>query len=183
MPAPHAGDRWSEAGHGRQFIALKAFLAMHSLGKRIQLGATPGEGSSFRMVAVRKHRSRTSVQAGVISQPRPGQHRGLRPFLPLCPDASGRISFVKRPCRCNSGGRLHPFCSRSPSLSRRPPRGTTSRASTVSRCIGTASTSLRTEFRLGEPFRPASIKVMQSRFGIGIEQGRLGTNFTESKPQ
>jgi hypothetical protein len=33
------------------------------------------------MVAVRKHhRSRTSVQAGVISQPRPGQHWGLRPF-------------------------------------------------------------------------------------------------------
>ena len=29
-------------------IALKALSAMHSLGKRIQLGATPSEGSTFR---------------------------------------------------------------------------------------------------------------------------------------
>ena len=28
------------------FIALKALAAMHSLGKRIQLGATPSEGSA-----------------------------------------------------------------------------------------------------------------------------------------
>ena len=27
------------------FVALKALAAMHSLGKRIQFGATPGEGS------------------------------------------------------------------------------------------------------------------------------------------
>ena len=30
-------------------FALKALAAMHSLGKRIQLGATPSEGSTFSM--------------------------------------------------------------------------------------------------------------------------------------
>ena len=46
MPASHAGDHRSKAGQGHQFhFALKALAAMRSLGKRIQLGAIPGEGS------------------------------------------------------------------------------------------------------------------------------------------
>jgi len=65
------------------------------------------------LVAVLKHRSRTSVQAGVISQPRPGQHRGLRGIsMPttlktLPPRSSLRISFVKKSCRSNTGWRIH----------------------------------------------------------------------------
>ena len=43
-----------------------------------QLGATPGGGSSF--VAVRKHRSRASTQAGFIRPLCPGQDWRLRPF-------------------------------------------------------------------------------------------------------
>ena len=96
-----------------------------------------------------RDRSRTSVQAGVISQPRPGQHRGLRPFLPLCPDASGRISFVKKACRCDSDGRLHPFCSRSP-MQRHDVESVDSEGASPA-----ASTNL---------IRPASIKVMQRTF-------------------
>ena len=112
-----------------------------------RFGTTSDGGFSFRMVAVRKHRSRTSVQAGVISQPRPGQHRGLRPFLPLC--SSLRISFVKRPCRCNSGGRLQSFCSRSP----------TQRHDVENVDSAGASPAASTN-----SIRPASIKVMQRTF-------------------
>ena len=35
-------------------IALKALVAMHSLGKRIQLGATPSEGSTAVEPALRR---------------------------------------------------------------------------------------------------------------------------------
>ena len=61
---------------------------MHSFGM--------GAGSvQFRVeLHIQDNRSRTSVQAGVISQPRPGQHWGLRPFSPPC--SSLRISFVKK---------------------------------------------------------------------------------------
>ncbi len=83
-----------------------------------------------------RDRSRTSVQAGVISQPRPGQHRGLRPSLPLC--SSLRISFVKRSCRCNSDGRLQSFCSRSPmqrhDVESVESAGASPAASTISAC-------------------------------------------------
>ena len=121
------------------FIVPKALSAMHSLGKRTS-SCNSGWGLQFR-----NRRSRTSVQAGVISQPGPGQHRGLRPFLPPC--SSLWISFVKRPCRCNSGGRLQSFCSRTQR------RGTTSRTSPVQvRALPRA------------PFWPASIKVMHRTF-------------------
>jgi len=85
---------------------------------------------------IQNDRSRTSVQAGVISQPGPGQHRGLRPFPPPC--SSLRISFVKRPCRCNSGGRLQSFCSRSPTqrhdVENVDSAGASPAASTISAC-------------------------------------------------
>jgi hypothetical protein len=47
---------------------------MPSLGRRVS-SVQLRVGAQFR-----NDRSRTSVQAGVISQPRPGQHWGLRPF-------------------------------------------------------------------------------------------------------
>jgi hypothetical protein len=81
--------------------------AMHSLGKRIQLGATPSEGSNF--VAVCQHRNRASAQAGFISQLRRGQHSGLRGIcMPATtpPRSSLRISFVKNSCRSITGWRL-----------------------------------------------------------------------------
>ena len=70
-----------------------------------------GWGLQF-LLAMRKHRSRTSVQAGVISQPGPGQHRGLRGIcmpatmkaLPPC--SRLQISFVKKSCRGGTGWRL-----------------------------------------------------------------------------
>jgi len=89
------------------FHVPKAFSAMHSFG----MGASSVQ---FRVGAPNSewwqrasNRRRTSVQAGVISQPSPGQHWGLRsaftrratadrPFSPPCPDPSGRISFVKK---------------------------------------------------------------------------------------
>ena len=76
-------------------LALKALSVMPSLGKR----TSPVQ---FRvrdsvLVAVRKHRSRTSVQMSFISSSGPGQHRRLRPFLP--PRSSLRMTFVKSPCR------------------------------------------------------------------------------------
>jgi hypothetical protein len=49
-----------------------------SAGIRSVTGRAHQSTKSIRMVPVRKDRSRTSVQAGVISPPRPGQHRGLR---------------------------------------------------------------------------------------------------------
>ena len=52
-------------------IALKALLAMRSLGKRI----SPVQ---FRVRA--PFRNRASAQAGIISQLSRGQHSGLRPF-------------------------------------------------------------------------------------------------------
>ncbi len=91
-------------------------------------------------------RSRASAQAGFIRQPCPGQHWGPRPFTPPC--SSLWISFVKKSCRGSTGGRLHLFCSCSPTS-----RDTTSRASLVQvRILARA------------PFRPASIKVMQRTF-------------------
>ena len=95
------------------FTAPKALSAMRSLGKRLSSVQLRMRAPILRppaMVAVR--RSRASVQAGFISPLCPGQHRRLRPSPP--PRSSLRISFVKRPCRGNTGGRLQPFCSRSP---------------------------------------------------------------------
>jgi len=93
-------------------------------------------GNSEWGLQFQNRRSRTSVQAGVISQPGPGQHRGLRPFLPPC--SSLWISFVKRPCRCNSGGRLQSFCSRSPTqrydVENVASAGATPAASTILAC-------------------------------------------------
>jgi hypothetical protein len=54
------------------FKALKPYSAMHSLGKRTS-------SVQFRVGApFFRDRSRASAQAGVISQPCPGQHWGLR---------------------------------------------------------------------------------------------------------
>ena len=78
MPASHAGDHRSEAGQGRQFQRPQSILSDALLWYGSQLGATPGGGSSF--VAVRKHRSRASAQAGFIRPLCPGQHWRLRPF-------------------------------------------------------------------------------------------------------
>ena len=78
MPASHAGDHRSEAGQGRQFHCPQSILSDALLWYGSQLGATPGGGSS--LVAVRKHRSRATAQAGFIRPPCPGQHWGLRPF-------------------------------------------------------------------------------------------------------
>ena len=58
------------------FIALKALSAMHSLGKRIQPGAIPGEGSILRP----QDRSRASAQVGFIS--------------PLCPRAAPETATI-----------------------------------------------------------------------------------------
>jgi hypothetical protein len=74
-------------------------------------------GLQIDLAVVHQPRSRTSVQAGVISQPRPGQHWGLRPFSPPC--SSLRISFVKKSSRSITGWRLHYFCSRSPTAETR----------------------------------------------------------------
>ena len=128
-------NSWDKCGSRPIFTVLPVRLKSRSQTKRHQY----------------RDRSRTSVQAGIISQPHPGQHRGLRPFLALC--SSLRISFVKKACWCNSDGRLQSFCSRSPSLGRRPPGGTTSRASIV-----------QVQVLPRAPFRPASIKVMQRTF-------------------
>jgi len=66
---------------------------------------------------IQNGRSRTSVQAGVISQPSPGQHWGLRPFSPPC--SSLRISFVKKSSRSITGWRIHFHRSRSPTAETR----------------------------------------------------------------
>ena len=100
---------------------------MRSLGKRIspvQLRVRAPSSWPFPTVAMRNHRSRASAQVGFIIPHCPGQHRRLRPSLPPC--SSLRISFVKKPCRCNPGWRPHSICSRSPIS-----RGTTLRASPV----------------------------------------------------
>ena len=130
MPAPHAGDHRSEAGQGRQFMPPKhCQRCIRSVTESARCNS--GWGLQFQ-----NRRSRTSVQAGVISQPRPGQHRGLRPSLPLC--SSLRISFVKRSCRCNSDGRLQSFCSRSPmqrhDVESVDSAGASPAASTISAC-------------------------------------------------
>ena len=78
MPASHAGDHRSEAGQGRQFHCPQSILSDALLWYGSQLGATPGGGSI--LMAVRKHRSRASAQASIISPLCPGQHWGLRPF-------------------------------------------------------------------------------------------------------
>ena len=99
------------------FHVPKAFSAMHSFG----MGASSVQ---FRVGAPNSewwqrtsNRRRTSVQAGVISQPRPGQHWGLRPFSPPC--SSLRISFVEKLSRGSTGWRLHFLCSRSPTAETR----------------------------------------------------------------
>ena len=61
MPASHAGDHRSEAGQGRQ-ISFTIYELRFPI-----------------LVAVRRHRSRASAQAGFIRPLCPGQHWGLRP--------------------------------------------------------------------------------------------------------
>jgi len=113
MPASHAGDHRSEAGQGRQFHCPQSILSDALLWYGSQLGGTPGGGSS--LASVRKHRSRASAQASIISPLCPGQHWGLRPafalramagrpFTPPC--SSLWISFVKKSCRGSTGGGL-----------------------------------------------------------------------------
>ena len=97
------GSRRGGTVRDASLFALKALLAMPSLGKR----TSPVQ---FRVGA--PFRSRASAQVGFISPLCPGQHRRLRPFPP--PRSSLRISFVKNSCRSITGWRLHSICSRSP---------------------------------------------------------------------
>ena len=64
MPVAQAEEHRSKAGQGRQFHCPQSILSDALLWYGRQLGATPGGSSSF--VAVRKHRSRASAQAGFI---------------------------------------------------------------------------------------------------------------------
>ena len=117
---------------------LKALSAMYSLGKRISLVQLRVRAPF--MVAMRKHRSRASAQAGFISPLCPGQHWRLRPafalratarraiFIPP-PCSSLRISFVKKSCRGSTGWRLHLLCGTAQAVRVAQCRGTTSRAS------------------------------------------------------
>jgi len=96
-------NAWDKCGSRLIFIVSSVQLKSQSQTKRDQY----------------RDRSRTSVQAGVISPPRPGQHRGLRGIsMPAPtkepPGGSLQISFVKKSGRSITRGRPHPFCSRSP---------------------------------------------------------------------
>jgi hypothetical protein len=106
---------------------------------------------------IQNDRSRTGVQAGVISQPSPGQHWGLRPFSPPC--SSLRISFVKNSSRGSTGWRIHFLCSRSPSVCTRPPQ----RHDVESVASAGAEVAVRKHLPRA-PFRPASFKVKPRSF-------------------
>jgi len=113
---------------------------------------------------IQNGRSRTSVQAGVISQPSPGQHWGLRPISPPC--SSLRISFVKKSRRSITVWRLQFRCVVQ-AFARGHHRDTTSRASVVQGRILPRA-----------PFWPASFKVKQRSFKpLNSERYRGGPPF------
>jgi len=111
-PASHAGDHRSEAGQGHQVSCPPKHFE-----RCTPLVWEPVRCNSGWGLQIQNGRSRTSVQAGVISQPSPGQHWGLRPFPSPC--SSLRISFVKKSCRSITGWRLQFPCSRSPTAETR----------------------------------------------------------------
>ena len=107
MPASHAGDHRSEAGQGRQFLPPKHLERCTPLVWE-SARCNSGWGSSF--VPVRKHRSRASAQASIISPLRPGPHWGLRPSNASMQQPAGFF------CKETVPGqhRLEDPCSRSP---------------------------------------------------------------------
>ena len=150
MPASHAGDHRSKAGQGHQFhFALKALLAMHSLGKRIQLGANPSEGSIFAAVPNGGH-----AQSSQSSQRSSGFHK------PALSGAAPETATISASTQQSADF----FCKET--LPVQPRLEAPLLFARVAQCRGTTSRASPVQVRVlpRAPFRPASIKVMQRTF-------------------